>query len=186
MGSRVLALDNILSATFFFAGKWTPGFKRNQARDVLRFLLCRLYDQGRGRLMLAEVTLAQTTLARKLGLSRQWVGILLGRLQDAGWLECYAPTLDDGMRGSMIFRAGRQLKRLLVMLGKAKPCKTPTKSVAKTRWQFSPTPREKKQTLIQQKEHQPPSERVLSQIPLLRLWLGRGKTEKSHTVRGLV
>jgi hypothetical protein len=116
MGGRVLALDVVLSAVFFFAGKWTPALKRNQSRDLLRFLLCRLYDQSRGQLVNGHVTLAQGTLARKLGLSRQWVGILLDRLQGAGWIKYTAPVLDDGMRRSTIFRVGRQLKRLLVML----------------------------------------------------------------------
>lgn len=175
MGTRTLALDNILSATFFFVGKWTPGFKRNQARDLLRFLLCRLYDQGRGSLMLAEVTLAQTTLARKLGLSRQWVGILLGRLQEAGWLECSAPILDDGMRGSTIFHVGRQLKRVLLMLTKGRAGKTPKKSAANSRWQFSPLKREKELKKILEREQQPPRKEILAKIPLLKDWLERGK-----------
>ncbi len=175
MGSRVLALDNILSARFFFVGKWTPGLKRNQARDVLRFLLCRLYDQGRGQLMLAEVTLAQTTLARKLGLSRQWVGILLERLQDAGWVEHYAPTLDDGMRGSTIFRIGRQLKRVLVMLAKARMGKTQRKSDAQPRWQFSPSKREKEWEKIPEQEQEMLRKEILARIPLLKAWLERGK-----------
>src|SRR5262245_9318495 len=76
MGGRVLALDVVLSAVFFFAGKWTPALKHNQSRDLLRFLLCRLYDESRGQLVHGQVTLAQGTLARKLGLSRQWVGEL--------------------------------------------------------------------------------------------------------------
>jgi hypothetical protein len=159
----------------YFAGKWQPELKRSQSRDLLRFLICRLYDTGRGDLVSAHVTLAQGTLARKLGLSRQWIGVLLARLQAAGWLECYAPTLDDGMRGSTVFQIGRQLKRLLMMLRKAKPRRTPTKSAANTRWQFSPTAIEKRHNLIQQKEQQLPSKTVLSRIPLLRLWLGRGE-----------
>ena len=40
--------------------------------------------------MQAQITLAQGALARKLGLSRQWIGILLQRLQEAGWLEYHA------------------------------------------------------------------------------------------------
>src|SRR2546426_8188022 len=180
MGNRVLALDTILSATLYFAGKWQPELKRNQSRELLRFLICRLYDAGRGQLVGTHLTLAQGTLARKVGLSRQWIGILLARLQAAGWVECYAPTLDDGMKGSMIFRVGRQLKRLLVMLGKAKPRKMPTKSAANTHWQCSPTPIEKKQILIHQKEHELPSDTLLAKIPLLRLWLEREEVEKSH------
>jgi hypothetical protein len=91
--------------------------------------------------------------------------------------------LENGMKGSSIFCVGHQLKRLLLMLIKAKPRKMPTKSAANTRWQFSPTHVEKKQILLQQQEQQPPSERLLSKIPLLKLWLGRGEDEKSSTLR---
>jgi hypothetical protein len=175
MGRRDLALDVVLSAVFFFAGKWTPALKRNQSRDPLRFLLCRLYDQSRGQLMVGQVTLAQGTLARKLGLSRQWVGILLTRLQDAGWIEYAVPVLDDGIRGSTIFRVGRQLKQLLVMLLKSRKRKTPAKSDDKRRWQFSPSLEEKRQKAILEKENQPPTLEILKRIPLLKHWLARGE-----------
>ena len=174
MHGSALALDQILSVTSFFVGKWTPGFKRNQARDVLRFLVCRLYDQDQGNLMRAQMTLAQSTLARKVGLSRQWVGILLGRLQDAGWIDCYAPPLEDGMRGSTVFRVGRQLKRLLLMLAKTKPRKRPRNSAANNRWQFSPSPKEKRQEQILEREKVPPNPQLLVKIPLLKTWLIRG------------
>jgi DNA-binding Lrp family transcriptional regulator len=174
MGGHILALDVVLSAVFFFAGKWTPALKRNQSRDLLRFLLCRLYDQGRGDLGRAQLTLAQGTLARKLGLSRQWVGELLDRLQDAGWIEYYAPVLDDGMRGSTIFRVGRQLKRLLVMLLKSRKRTTPAKSYDNNRWRFSPSNEEKRQRTILEKENTPPRPELLRRIPLLRQWLNRG------------
>ena len=36
--------------------------------------------------MNAQLTLAQTTLAHKLGISRQWVGTLVQRLEETGWL----------------------------------------------------------------------------------------------------
>jgi hypothetical protein len=178
MESRVLALDNILSATFFFVGKWSPGLKRNQSRDLLRFLVCRLYDQGRGNLMQSQLTLAQTTLAHKLGLSRQWVGILLERLQAAGWLEYSAPRLTDGMHGSTIFRAGRQLKRMLVQLVKSRAGKTPRKSAAQPRWHFSPSQREKELKRIHEREKQPPSPETLRKIPLLTAWLIRGEADQ--------
>ena len=175
MGSGVLALDTVLSATFHFVTKWSPGLRRNQSRDLLRFLVCRLYDQSRGKLVLGQLTLAQGTLARKLGLSRQWIGILLERLQEAGWIEYQAPVLPDGMRGSCIFRIGKQLKRLLVMLTKAKPRGSATKSAAKSRWQFSPSPEEKRFLQILIKEDEPPKPHLLAKIPLLSLWLQRGK-----------
>jgi hypothetical protein len=87
------------------------------------------------------------------------------------------------MRGSTIFRVGRQLKRLLLMLLKTKPRKMPTTSAANRRWQFSPTYVEKRQILHRLKEQQPPSEILLSKIPLLKLWLGRGEDEKRSTLR---
>jgi|SRR5215510_5937474 len=182
MGKGVLALDTILSATGYFAGKWTPELKRNQSRDLLRFLICRMYDTGRGQIVGAHLTLAQGTLARKLGLSRQWVGILLARLQDAGWVECSAPILNDGMRGSTIFRVGRQLKRLLLILRKAKPRKTLKKTDANTRWQFSPTNVEKNQILLWQREQRPPSDLLLAKMPLLKTWLGRGENENDGKI----
>ena len=131
--------------------------------------------------MLAEVTLAQTTLARKLGLSRQWVGTLLSRLQEAGWLDCHAPILADGMRGSTIFRVGRQLKRMLLMLTKGRARKTPNKSVANRRWQFSPLKREKEKQVILEREQQPPSLDILQKIPLLQAWLTRGAPGNQKT-----
>jgi hypothetical protein len=173
MGGSVLTLDTVLSAAFFFVGKWSPDLARNRSRDLLRFVLCRLYDAGRGKVPGAQFTLAQTTLARKLGLSRQWVGILLARLQAAGWVEFYAPTLPDGTNGSTIFRPGRQLKRLLITLLKSRRAKRPATEPAKTRWHFLPSSEEKKINLIRQKEKEPPPERVLVKMPLLRTWLKR-------------
>jgi hypothetical protein len=176
MGGRVLALDTVLSATFCFVRRWSPDLARNQSRDLLRFLLCRLYDEGKGKLIGSQVTLAQSTLAHKMGLSRQWVGILLARLQAAGWVEYSAPVLDDGMHGSTVMRIGRQVKRLLIMLGKSRRPKTQVKSDDKPRWHFSPSVEEKRLLLIQKKEHQPLQSALLSKIPLLQTWLHRGES----------
>jgi hypothetical protein len=124
--------------------------------------------------MNAHLTLAQGTLAHKLGLSRQWIGVLLDRLRDAGWIEFAAPVLADGMRGLTIFRVGRQLKRLLLMLLKSKRRKTPAKSDANKAWQFSPSKEEKKHQQILERENIPPKPEVLKRIPLLKQWLERG------------
>jgi hypothetical protein len=63
MGSDTLALDSILSATFHFTTKWSDHLQSNKARDLLRYVVCRLYDEGRGQLMNAHLSLAQTTVA---------------------------------------------------------------------------------------------------------------------------
>src|SRR5215813_10225905 len=131
MGRNTFTLDNILSASLFFVGKWTPELRRNQSRDIFRFLVCKLYDKSRGKLHIAHITFAQTTLARKLGLSRQWVGTLLTRLQSEGWIEFTAPVLGDGMRGATVFQIGRQLRRVLIMLAKSNLRKKPAKPVVK-------------------------------------------------------
>jgi hypothetical protein len=107
---RPANLDKILSEAVFFAGKRTPTAKSNQSRDLLHFLLCRLYEQSHGDLGRAQLAIAQSRLARELGLSRRWVGLLLKRLQQAGWIEY---TAKDGRSGSTVFRAGSQVKRLL-------------------------------------------------------------------------
>src|SRR4051812_45521303 len=176
MGGRVLALDNILSATFFFADKWSSGLSGNRARDLLRFLTCRLYDQGHGKMIGAHITLAQGTIASKIGISGKWCWELCQRLQKTGWIEYTAPRLPDGMRVSCTFAIGRQFKRLLVMLAKSAKPKKQKKSVTKDQWKFSPSKEEKKILLIRQKENEPPSERLLAKVPLLKTWLERGET----------
>ena len=173
MGSGVLALDTILSATDFFSTKWSQGIESNKAGRVLRFLLCRLYDEGRGQLVNARLTLAQTTLAKKLGMSRQWVGELVNRLEQAGWIEHQSSKLADGTNSSSVWRVGRMLKRLLVMLGKCR-CR-PQSKPAKSSWQFSPRELEKKILSILDKEKEPPTSEIIARIPLLKRWLERGK-----------
>ena len=177
MGSGALTLDTVLSATFYFVTKWSPGLKRNQSRDLLRYILCRLYDEGRGQLMNAQLSLAQTTLAHKLGISRQWVGILVQRLEAAGWIEHSSPKLADGTNGSTLWRVGRLLKRLLVMLTKSKQRKTPIFKPAKSTWHFSPLQREKEILSLLAKEKALPAPSLIAKIPLLGTWLKRGKEQ---------
>src|SRR3954468_19182986 len=170
---RELALDNILAAAQHFARQWSPELTRTQARDLLRFLICRWYDAGRGHFVGTQVQLSQGTLARKLGMSRQWSAILIQRLKAGGWLDYYSLLLPDGMRGSCVFRIGRQFKRMLVMLKKAAKPKKPTRAPAKSSWKFSPSAEEKELLLRRQKENKPPAERILEKMPLLRTWLNR-------------
>jgi DNA-binding Lrp family transcriptional regulator len=175
MGGSVLALDQIWSATSTFTVKWSAGLESNKAHRVLHYLLCRLYDEGRGQLVHAHFTLAQATLARKLGLSRQWVGILVSRLADAGWIEYHSSKLPDGTNSSSVWRVGRMLKRLLVMLAKSRRGKKQRKDTAVCHWHFSPQRREKEILSIRERENQPPTLEVLARIPMLKQWLQRGK-----------
>src|SRR5215203_5738536 len=175
MSGDILALDSILSATFHFTTTWSSHLQSNKARDLLRYVVCRLYDEGRGQLMNTQLTLAQTTLARKLSISRQWVGTLVQRLEAEGWLEHFSPTLADGTNGSTVWRVGRLLKRLLVMLTKSHRRKTPIPKPAKSTWHFSPLRREKEILAILDKEKALPAPSLIAKIPLLRTWLNRGK-----------
>jgi hypothetical protein len=175
MGGDILALDSILSATFHFATKWSSQLQSNKARDLLRYIVCRLYDEGRGQLMNTQLCLAQTTVARKLGISRQWVGTLVQRLEETGWLIHTSEKLPDGTNGSTTWRIGRMFKRLLIMLTKSNRRKTPIPKPAKSTWHFSPLKREKEILSILEKEKEPPSPALLERIPLLKVWLQRGK-----------
>src|SRR5215813_15160681 len=113
---RDLALDNILSATFFFAGKWTPALKRNQSRDLLRHVLCRLHGASKGDLFHARLRASHASLGAELGLSREWTCKLGQRLQASGWITYRALRLSDGKFEVGVFSAGRKLKRLLCIL----------------------------------------------------------------------
>ena len=177
MGGRVLALDNIQSATFFFAGKWTPALKRNQSRDLLRHLLCRLHGASKGDLFHARLRASHASLAHELGLSREWVCKLSRRLAQAQWIEYDALRLSDGTYEIGCYRPGRQLKRLLcILLGYRKP-KRRVNSFSHS-FPLLEKGREKSFSLARkrqlEREQQPPSPATLQKAPLLGTWLKRG------------
>lgn len=116
----MLTLDQIWSATFYFSGTWTPALKRSQARDTLRLIINKLFGANRGSLFHARVRCSHAALADSLDLSREWTCKLIARLREAGWITTEARRLPDGKQEITIFRAGRMLKRLLVMLLKSK------------------------------------------------------------------
>jgi hypothetical protein len=111
-----LSLDTIISASTFFAGQWSPTLKGNQSRDVLRLVLNKLYGASQGNLFHARMRCSHAALAASCKLSREWTCTLVGRLRQAGWIETHAPRLPDGKQEETLFRPGRMLKRLLVML----------------------------------------------------------------------
>src|SRR3954453_7350476 len=85
----------------------SPTLTRGQARNVLAAVLRHLYRATGGQLATAELMLSQGVLAHELQLSRQWLGVLLSRLQDAGWV------VFEGAGGAATrFRAGPQLLRV--------------------------------------------------------------------------
>ena len=177
MGSCALALDNILSATFFFAGKWSPGLKRNQSRDLLRHVLCRLHGASKGDLFHARIRASHASLGAELGLSREWTCKLGQRLRDAGWIDYRALRLPDGTFEIGLFSAGRKLKRLLCMLAGYRKPKHRVNDFSHS-FPLSQTEREKifSAARKQQLEHErrPPSHETLGRLPLLKTWLERG------------
>jgi len=175
MGRGVLTLDQIWSATSTFTVRWSEGLESNKAHRVLHYLLCRLYDEGRGQLVNARLTLAKTTLSKKLGISRQWVGELVSRLERAGWVEHSSQKLPDGTNGSTLWRIGCQLKRLLVMLSKSRGGEKLRNPPAKSTWHFSPLKREKEIFSFLAREQELPTPEVIARIPTLKRWLERGK-----------
>jgi hypothetical protein len=177
---KKLTLDNSLSATFFFAGKWTPALKRNQSRDLLRHVLCRLYGAGTGNLFHAQIRASHASLGAELGLSREWTCTLGQRLRDAGWINYRALRLPDGKFEIGVFSVGRKLKRLLCMLlGYRKPKRRMNEFSHS--FPLPETEREKTLSLARkrqlEREQQPPSQAMLQKVPLLKTWLERGKTD---------
>jgi hypothetical protein len=114
--ANAITLDTLISASTYFVAKWTPTLKLNQSRDVLRLVINKLYGASQGNLFHARIRCSHAALAASVGLSREWVCTLVGRLGRAGWLETLAPRLPDGRQEVTTFKPGPQLKRLLVML----------------------------------------------------------------------
>jgi hypothetical protein len=174
---RELALDNIQSAAFFFSGKWTPGLRRNQSRDLLRHLLCRLYGASKGSLFHARIRASHADLGHELGLSREWVCKLGQRLQGSGWVQYRALRLPDGTYEVGVFSAGRQLKRLFCMLLGYRKSKHHVNDRSLS-FPLLKLEREKMFSFTRKKrlerEQQAPSQAIIQKIPLLRDWLNRG------------
>jgi len=101
---KAVRFDTLNVRVYDAARRLSPTFTRGQARDVLAAVLRHLYQAGGGQLATAEIVLAQGVLADELQLSRQWLGVLLTRLRDAGWIVC------EGAGGAATrFGAGPQL-----------------------------------------------------------------------------
>lgn len=175
-GNRQESLDTLLSSSSFFSGRWSPKLKRNQSRDVLHYILCRLFGDGRGNLFHAQVRLSHENIAAHADLSREWVCTLSGRLIAAGWLEYRAPRLPDGTYEVGRYRPGRMLKRLLCMLRGFKP-----KYRVNDSSQSSPSLKskevKKRFTVLIREDNEPPSEAVMRKYPLIgKWWVERGET----------
>lgn len=69
MGESLLTLDQIWSATSTFSITWSEGIESNRAYRVPHSVRWRLDYVGRGNLINTRLTVTQTTLAYKLGLS---------------------------------------------------------------------------------------------------------------------
>jgi hypothetical protein len=116
----ILSLDTICNSATYFVGQWSPDLKRNQSRDLLRLVLSKMYCPSQGNLFHARIRASHAALAATLDLSREWTCKLVGCLREARWLETSAPRLPDGKQEISIFRPGRRLKKLLVMLLRSK------------------------------------------------------------------
>jgi hypothetical protein len=101
---KAVRFDTLNVSVYDEARRLSPTFARSQARDVLAAVLRHLYRADGGRLATAEIILAQGLLADELQLSRQWLGVLLSRLRDAGWL-----VFEGAGGAATCFRAGPQL-----------------------------------------------------------------------------
>lgn len=168
MSKERLTLDTMLSAVDHFTQRWSKGIESNKAGRLLRYLLIRLYNESQGRMMNATITLAQTTLAKKLNISRPWIIELGKRLQEQGWLEHESPRIEYGLSGSTVWTIGRQMKRLLVMLNKShqRPKQTQALSPVKKTQHFSPVYTDVKSISL--------PIMALKAIPLLQTWINRG------------
>jgi ferredoxin-NADP reductase len=80
-----------------------------------------MYPLCGGSLFHGKAQASHAALGASLGLTREWTGKLLKKLRDAKWIETYAPRRPDGkLREIMIYRPGKMLKRLLIMLLRSK------------------------------------------------------------------
>jgi hypothetical protein len=139
----VLSLDTIANSATYFAGQWTPALKLNQSRDLLRLVLSKMYFPSQGNLFHARIRASHSALADALDLSREWICKLTRKLRDAKWIETSAPRrAGSNQQEITVFRPGKRLKRLLVMLLKSKQRAKPS---VNTPSQFFPSSQKQEQ-----------------------------------------
>lgn len=120
-----ISLDSIANAATYFSGKWNPELKRNQSQQLLTLILDKLYwptraNIFRGNPFHARIQASHAALGETLELSRVWICKLTRKLRDAKWIETYAPRKPNGKYQEVtIYRPGKKLKKLLVMLLKS-------------------------------------------------------------------
>src|SRR2546429_2301389 len=85
---QAVPFDTLSVRVFDEVRQSSPTLGRTQAQYVLTAVLRHLYRASGGHLATAEVILAQGVLVRELQLSQRWLGVLLTRLRDAGWIVC--------------------------------------------------------------------------------------------------
>jgi len=192
-----LSLDSICNASYFFALEWTPDtLKGNRSRDVLRLIISKLYGAGQGNLFHAKMRATHQSLADKLLLCREWTSKMIGRLREARWLETFALRLPDGKQDVTLFRPGKMLKRLLLMLFRSRQRPhgssrviDPSQIIPKhqefaKKPLLSPEERQKKMLSrlekIKASENQPPTAQQMANIPLLEKWLERGESGETQ------
>ena len=129
--------------------------------------------QTPGQLVNANLTLAQTTLIKKLGIRRQWIGALVSRLnKQAGSYTTARSSLMVPMTQRFDGESG--CSRAYSMLSKSRQHKTLIIKPVNSTWHFSPHRREKRNSSIHQREARIPTPATLSRTPLLKAWLERG------------
>jgi hypothetical protein len=190
-----ISLDTICNAANYFALEWTPDtLKGNQCRDVLRLIISKLYGAGNGNLFHAQIRATHQSLADKLLLSREWTCKMVGRLRETRWLKTIALRLPDGKQEVTLFRPGKMLKRLLVMLMRSSqrprrssrvndPSQTfPKKEEGEKKPLLSPHERKRRMLLLlkedEERQNKPPTDQKIASHPILGRWIERGNTEE--------
>jgi len=116
VADQILSVDNIISATAFRLRRWDKSLSRTAASELLRTLVCRFYGQTPTNIFRSRIRASQAALADHAGISREWCCTLLGRMRSSGWIEYRAVRQDDGRFAPIVFRAGKKLKRLVMIL----------------------------------------------------------------------
>jgi len=116
VADQILSVDNIISALSYRLRRWDKPLSRTAASELLRTFVCRFYGQTPTNIFRSRIRSSQAALADHAGISREWTCTLLGRMRSSGWIEYRAVRQQDGRFAPIVFRAGKKLKRLIMIL----------------------------------------------------------------------
>ena len=114
----MVRLDTIISASLERMVRWTPALKlSDKLLRTYRYIVTRIYFDSLGQPHKGGVRVSQSTIAAKIGSTREHVNRCIGKLVKYGWLTKWITKVSPITFDIGVYGIGGQTKRLIMSIG---------------------------------------------------------------------